>query len=96
MHGTTVSTGCSQPNANIRRRGQLEDEVLRHAVRERIAPDEQRDLLGVLGQVERRLPGGVARANHAHRTASHRPGLTYGGTVDVRRSFLYRAGGGCQ
>ena len=47
--------------ANIRPRRHLVDEIARHALLERLAAADDRHALRVVGEVERRLPGRVAR-----------------------------------
>ena len=53
----------------------LPDEVLRHAVRQRAAPDEQCHLRSVFSEVDRCLPGGVGATHHEDLAALHGLGL---------------------
>ena len=51
---------------HVRARGDLVDEVARHALLEPLAAADDRDAPGVVREEHRRLPGGVARSDDVH------------------------------
>ena len=71
-----------QPDGDVAGPLQLLRQVGRHALGQGVAADQQGDVLGVAGQVDGGLPGGVGPTDHGDALASHGLGLGHGGAVE--------------
>jgi hypothetical protein len=81
----------AEPDVEVRSGFNLLDEVVGHALGERVAPHEYRDRGRMLGQVNGGLTGRVATADDEHSpTLQFLPGVT--GTLKRFHSFLKRDG----
>ena len=69
-------------DVDVPRRADLLDEVLRHARRDVGPADEEGDVPGVLGEVQRSLTGRVPTADHVHRLPGHGPRLRHRSPVE--------------
>ena len=65
-------------DADVRGDFQSLDQIIRHALRERRAPDEERHVLRRLGKVHRGLSDGVPTADHEDVFALHRRSFGHG------------------
>src|SRR2546430_13516954 len=92
-----IAVHCGDARASehgdIRRGLDLIDEVLRHALAEGGAADDQRDVPGILGEEEGRLTGGVTAADDEYFLIAARDRLgERGAVVDARAGERRRAG----
>ena len=71
-----------EPRLDVRRRGELPDEVVRHPGLEGRPPDEERDASRIPRQVERRLAGGVGAAEHVDVLTGHPVRVRAGAAVE--------------
>src|SRR6185369_4097106 len=71
----------AQPNRDVRLPAQLIDEVARHAFFQRVATHQEGDAARMVGEVERRLAGRVARADEVEVEPVARTGLAARRTI---------------
>jgi len=69
-------------DVDVRGRADLADEVVGHAVRERLRPYQDGHPAGPPGQVQRGLPGGVAASGDEHVAPAHGRCLAGRGAVE--------------
>jgi hypothetical protein len=67
---------------DVRPLADLGDQVLRHLVAQGVAAHQERHLLGVPGEVEGGLAGGVSGADDGHPASAHGSRLGRGGAVE--------------
>ena len=83
----------AEQDAHVRDPADLIDQVPRHVLAQIGLADDQRDLRGVPGQEDRRLPGRVAAADDGHRiAAAHQRLRLRGRVVDAHLLEVVRPG----